>query len=102
MRFIRTDSQMMKLHLRLRPGQSESALKCARIAVFIRKIDHLFAGRGDDGGKNNARRGAGRYANCAPQTHGRVKHRTGGVGERAAINDRDWSANVVPAPEKSG
>ena len=49
MRFVVTDTQVVKLDLRPRPGQRPAALKHSRVAVLVCQIQDLLAGRRDDG-----------------------------------------------------
>ena len=95
-----TDTQMVKLDLRLRPGQRQGALKHSRVTVLVCQIQDLLAGGSDDRGKHNARGGAWRDAHRAPQAHHRVEDGTDGIREWPAVDHRDGIADVVPASEE--
>ena len=45
MRFVRADAEMVKLHLRLRPGKRRRPLERHRIVMLVGQIEHLFARR---------------------------------------------------------
>ena len=43
MGFVEVDAQMMELHLGLRPGQRQRALKVVASAILVGKFEHLLA-----------------------------------------------------------
>ena len=55
MRLVGADSQVMQLHLRLRPRQRERALEGSRVAILVGQIQDLFARGGNNRGKNQMR-----------------------------------------------
>ena len=101
MGFIGTDAQMVKLHLRLGPGQRQRAFKGACVAIFVRQIQHLLARGGDNGRKN--RLALWCPAECVPcaasSSPGRARSRP--CSRAAAIDDRDGIARLGPRPMKS-
>ena len=47
LRFVGADTEVMQLHLRLRPGERQGTLKHSRVTVLVSEMHHLVA-RGAD------------------------------------------------------
>ena len=67
---------------------STSASACSRLAA-------------DAGPKGNVRRFAGCDAHAPPQRQHGIENRSGRIGQRPRIHDRDGIAQIVPAAEKA-
>src|SRR5271157_1544297 len=100
MGFVRSDAQMMKLHLRLRPGRRQSTFPSPCIPILICQLQYLLASRGYDGRKDNPHGGAWRDENRSLQAHHGVEHGTNGIRKGASIPDGYGVANLIPPSEK--
>ena len=74
MRLFRANAQVMQLHLRLGPGQRQSALERPGIPILVREVQHLLSRGSDDGRENQMRRGSRRDVDRAAQTERGIQH----------------------------
>ena len=62
LRFVRPDTEMTELHLRLGPRQRDGALEGGRVMVLVDQVERLVAGRRDQRPERDADRGARRQS----------------------------------------
>ena len=67
---------MVKLDLRLRPGEGQSAFESSGIAILIGQFKDFFASGSDDGGKNQMNGGTRWNMDGTAQANDRVEYRT--------------------------
>ena len=102
MRFLRADTEMMKLDLRLSPRKSDSTLKCRGVVVFIRQIENFPTRWCNHRPECNAHGGPGRNPHLAPKAEDRIEHCPNRTGERSAIHHGDRRSNLPTPAEKTG
>src|SRR5579862_5921917 len=100
MSFVRANTQVLKLYLRLRPGEIERALKRLRAAVLIGEVQDLLAIRSDKCGKGNARGGPRQNVHRAPQTKNGVEYGTCRIREWPSVDDRNRAGDIVATSKK--
>ena len=96
------DAEMVKLHLRLRPGERCCALEGGAVAMLVDQVEQCLACRGDHRPECDARSGAGRDPHAPAQGEDRVENRADRVGKRPAVDHRDRRADAVATAEEAG
>src|SRR5271168_4096798 len=94
-------SQVMQLHLRLRPRERYHPLERGGIVMFISLVEHLRPGRRDHRPESHSRRFSRRYSHPAAQTEDRIEYGSDGIGKRTSVDYRDRFTSVATAPEEA-
>ena len=102
LRIFLGDAEVMKLHLRLRPGQRGGAVEGDGVVMLVGQVHHRIAAFGGHGPERDARGGAARNPHPAAQTEDGIEHRTGGVGKRPAFGDGGGGADGLAAADEAG
>ena len=99
--FVGVNAEMVKLHLRLGPRESDGALEGRRLVVFVGQVER-FAARGrDQRPERDPRRGPGRKPDAAAKTEDRIEYGAGSVGQRPAVNHRDRRTDPASASQET-
>ena len=96
------DAAVTKLHLRLRPSQCGRAHEGVGFPELVDETQNAFAGRAGTGPERNAHGGARRYAHAIAKRKHRIKHRTEGVGQTAAVHHGAGCVNAASAAQETG
>ena len=101
-RLVGIDAEIMKLHLRLGPGQRGRPFEGVGVAMLVDHIQHVGArGRGERP-ERDAHRLARLNPHMAPQRENGIQHGADGVGERPSVHRRDRRPDVAPAADETG
>src|SRR5580704_13719750 len=101
MRFVGTNPQVMELHLCVRPGKRQGAVKSPFIPVTIREIEDLLTRVRGNRCKHEMGGFPRSHAYRASQADAGVKNGTYRVGKFPAVDDRNRVAKVMPTPQKT-
>src|SRR3989442_5193417 len=101
MRLVGIDLEMMKLHLRLRPGERARALESGRVTIVVGEIERLFSSGRNQRRERDAHGGTGGDTHATSEADDRIQYRTRGVRERKTVDHRHGGAGRAPAPEES-
>ena len=95
------DPEVMKLHLRLGPGERRGTIECAYVVRLVDEVDNVRARLGYHGPKCNPNRRARREAHTAPQGEDGIEDRSGGSGKQPTVDHGGRAADVATATEET-
>ena len=96
------NAKMVKLHLRLRPGERRCATERGRIVVLVGQIDNLFARGGGHGPECDTNRGTTRDLDATAQAEYRIEYSASSIGQRPAIGDCRGVLDGLASAEEPG
>ncbi len=102
MRVVGRDAQMMKLHLRLGPGQHRRALERHRVVMLVGKVEQGLACRRGHRPEREPRGAAARDSHPPAQAEDRIEHGPDSVGQRPAVPDSGRCTVGMSAAQKAG
>src|ERR1019366_2874138 len=101
MRLVGAHSQVMQLHLRLRPRERYRALERGGIVMLVSQIERFRTGRRDHRPEGHPRRCTRRYSHPAAKTEDRIEYCSDCIGKRPSVDCRDRRMSVAPAPKET-
>src|SRR5580693_4296367 len=98
---FRSDTQMMKLHLCLCPGECGRAFERHGIVMLVGQIENTVARGCRQRPKRDARCGPARDLHAPTQAEDWIEHSASRIRKRPAIGDGSWIADALAAAEES-
>src|SRR5271154_1845591 len=92
---------MIKLHLRLGPGEGEDALEGRRVLVFVGQVERFAARRCDQSPERDPGRGPRRKPDAPAKAEDRIEYCARSVGERSAVDYRDRRSDPASSSKET-